>query len=109
MFFLRRLVLMVTYQNQRSSFQTARALSTRMCPGRWTCLLPDPRQNGPHDLGTDLELAATAILDRHLHHIQVVPLRGDSHRLRDRRQSDLLQRTAPANPVSANRGSTPGG
>lgn len=54
------------------------------------------------------QLRLTAILDRLLHHCQVVTLRGDSYRLRDKRRSGLLQKPASANPVSANVGSTQG-
>ena len=45
-------------------------------------------------------VVATAILDRLLHHSQVVTIRGDSYRLREKRRSGLLQKpgTAPANP-----------
>ena len=34
-------------------------------------------------------VAATAILDRLLHHSHVVTIRGDSHRLREKRRSGL--------------------
>jgi len=39
---------------------------------------------------------ATAILDRLLHHSQVVTIRGESYRLREKRRSGLLQKPAPA-------------
>src|SRR5690606_16584816 len=39
-------------------------------------------------------VAATAILDRLLHHSQVITIRGDSYRLRDKRRSGLLQKPA---------------
>ena len=35
--------------------------------------------------------AATAILDRLLHHSHVVTIRGDSYRLREKRKSGLLR------------------
>lgn len=41
-------------------------------------------------------VVATAILDRLLHHSQVVSIRGDSYRLREKRKSGLLR---PLNPV----------
>ena len=45
-------------------------------------------------------VVATAILDRLLHHSQVVTIRGDSYRLREKRRSGLPQKAgaAPANP-----------
>ena len=45
-------------------------------------------------------VVATAILDRLLHHSQVVTIRGDSYRLREKRRSGLLQKAgaAPTNP-----------
>jgi IstB-like ATP binding protein len=43
-------------------------------------------------------MAATAILDRLLHHRHVLTIRGDSYRLREKRRSGLLKsnNTAPA-------------
>jgi len=38
-------------------------------------------------------VVATAILDRLLHHSQVITIRGDSYRLRAKRRSGLLQKT----------------
>jgi DNA replication protein DnaC len=38
-------------------------------------------------------VVATAILERLLHHIHVITIRGDSYRLRAKRRSDLLQKT----------------
>lgn len=46
-------------------------------------------------------VVATAILDRLLHQSHVITIRGDSHRLREKRRSGLLQKTAPA-PQSSN-------
>jgi DNA replication protein DnaC len=43
-------------------------------------------------------VAATAILDRLLHHSQVVTIRGDSYRLRDKHRSGLLQKVTAATP-----------
>ena len=40
-------------------------------------------------------VVATAILDRLLHHSHVLTIRGDSYRLRAKRRSGLLQKTAP--------------
>jgi DNA replication protein DnaC len=34
---------------------------------------------------------ATAILDRLLHHSQVITIRGDSYRLREKRRSGLIK------------------
>ena len=41
-------------------------------------------------------VVATAILDRLLHHSQVVTIRGDSYRLREKRRTGLLGQAAPA-------------
>ena len=46
-------------------------------------------------------VAATAILDRLLHHSQVITIRGDSYRLRDKRRSGLLQKAAAPTPMSS--------
>lgn len=39
-------------------------------------------------------VVATAILDRLLHHSHVITIRGDSYRLREKRRSGLLQKSA---------------
>ena len=39
-------------------------------------------------------VVATAILDRLLHHSHVLTIRGDSYRLREKRRSGLLQKSA---------------
>ncbi len=41
-------------------------------------------------------VVATAILDRLLHHSHVVTIRGDSHRLREKNRSGLLQKSGAA-------------
>jgi DNA replication protein DnaC len=41
-------------------------------------------------------VVATAILDRLLHHSHVITIRGDSYRLREKRRSGLLPKTAQA-------------
>lgn len=46
-------------------------------------------------------VAATAILDRLLHHSQVITIRGDSYRLRDKRRSGLLQIAAAPTPITS--------
>ena len=51
--------------------------------GEWGSVFGDP-------------VVATAILDRLLHHSQVVTIRGESYRLREKRRSGLLQKPAPA-------------
>ncbi len=38
--------------------------------------------------------AATAILDRLLHHSQIITIRGDSYRLREKRLSCPMQKAA---------------
>jgi DNA replication protein DnaC len=55
--------------------------------GEWGTVFGDP-------------VVATAILDRLLHHSQVVTIRGDSYRLRGKRRSGLLQKAAAAQPGS---------
>ena len=49
--------------------------------GEWGSVFGDP-------------VVATAILDRLLHHSHVITIRGDSYRLREKRRSGLLQKTA---------------
>jgi DNA replication protein DnaC len=39
-------------------------------------------------------VVATVILDRLLHHSHVITIRGDSYRLREKRRSGLLTKTA---------------
>ena len=39
-------------------------------------------------------VVATAILDRLLHHSQVITIRGDSYRLREKRRSGLIKPTS---------------
>jgi IstB-like ATP binding protein len=39
-------------------------------------------------------VVATAILERLLHHSQVITIRGDSYRLREKRRSGLIKPTA---------------
>ena len=47
-------------------------------------------------------VVATAILDRLLHHSHVITIRGDSYRLREKRRSGLLQKSAaPAHTSNA--------
>jgi DNA replication protein DnaC len=51
--------------------------------GEWGTVFGDP-------------VVATAILDRLLHHSQVITIRGDSYRLREKRRAGLLQTASPA-------------
>ena len=46
-------------------------------------------------------VAATAILDRLLHHSQVITTRGDTYRLPDKRRSGLLQKAAAPTPITS--------
>jgi DNA replication protein DnaC len=46
-------------------------------------------------------VVATAILDRLLHHSQVITIRGDSCRLREKRRSGLIKTLPPAEPLLA--------
>jgi DNA replication protein DnaC len=56
--------------------------------GEWGTVFGDP-------------VVATAILDRLLHHSQVITIRGDSYRLREKRRSGLLQKAGPTlEPIS---------
>jgi DNA replication protein DnaC len=50
--------------------------------GEWGSVFGDP-------------VVATAILDRLLHHSQVITIRGDSYRLREKRRSGLIKATVP--------------
>jgi hypothetical protein len=54
-------------------------------------------------------IAATAILDRMLHHSHVITIRGDSYRLRDKRRSGLLQKAAAPHPDHVGELINPGG
>ncbi len=58
-------------------------LTSNRSVGEWGTVFGDP-------------VVATAILDRLLHHSQVVTIRGDSYRLREKRRAGLLGQTAPA-------------
>ena len=49
---------------------------------------------------------ATAILDRLLHHSHVLNIRGESYRLKDKRQAGLLTSHQLLNASSEERGST---
>ena len=53
--------------------------------GEWGTVFGDP-------------VVATAILDRLLHHSQVITIRGDSYRLREKRRSGLLKKAGVAQP-----------
>jgi hypothetical protein len=58
------------------------------CVGEWGTVFGDP-------------VVATAILDRLLHHSQIITIRGDSYHLREKRRSGLLRKAAPApEPIS---------
>ncbi|MFN9729897.1 MAG: ATP-binding protein, partial [Pseudomonadota bacterium] len=46
-------------------------------------------------LADDSALAA-ALLDRLLHHAHVIPLQGESYRLKDKRKAGLIDRRAEA-------------
>ena len=51
--------------------------------GEWGTVFGDP-------------VVATAILDRLLHHSHVITIRGDSYRLREKRRSGLIKKSAAA-------------
>jgi DNA replication protein DnaC len=56
--------------------------------GEWGAVFGDP-------------VVATAILDRLLHHSQVITIRGDSYRLREKRRSGLIKSLPPAEQLLA--------
>jgi len=58
-------------------------LTSNRSVGEWGTVFGDP-------------VVATAILDRLLHHSQVVTIRGDSYRRREKRRAGLLGKTAAA-------------
>ena len=59
----------------------AMLITSNRSVGEWDTVFGDP-------------VVATAILDRLLHHSQVITIRGDSYRLREKRRSGLLQKAA---------------
>jgi DNA replication protein DnaC len=59
-------------------------LTSNRSVGEWGTVFGDP-------------VVATAILDRLLHHSHVVTIRGDSYRLREKRQSGLIRPTTADN------------
>ncbi len=56
-------------------------ITSNRAVGEWGAVFGDP-------------VVATAILDRLLHHSHVVTIRGDSYRLREKRRSGLMPKTA---------------
>jgi DNA replication protein DnaC len=63
----------------------AMLITSNRSVGEWDTVFGDP-------------VVATAILDRLLHHSQVITIRGDSYRLREKRRSGLLQKAAAPEP-----------
>ena len=61
-----------------------RRITSNRSVGEWGGVFGDP-------------VVATAILDRLLHHSQVITIRGDSYRLREKRRSGLIK-PVPLNP-----------
>ena len=59
----------------------AMLVTSNRAVGEWGAVFSDP-------------IVATAILDRLLHHSHAVTIRGDNYRLREKRRSGLLQKTA---------------
>ena len=64
---------------------------------RGSLLIASNRSVGEWDQVFGDPVVATAILDRLLHHSQVVTIRGESYRLREKRRSGLVKPT----PVSS--------
>ena len=58
-------------------------LTSNRSVGEWGTVFGDP-------------VVATAILDRLLHHSHVITIRGDSYRLKEKRRSGLLHKSAAA-------------
>jgi len=67
---------LVTRRYERGSL----LITSNRSVGEWGTVFGDP-------------VVATAILDRLLHHSQVVTIRGDSFRLREKRRSGLVKST----------------
>lgn len=65
---------------------------------RGAMLITSNRSVGEWDTVFGDAVVATAILDRLLHHSQVITIRGDSYRLREKRRSGLLQKAAAPEP-----------
>ena len=77
-------------------------ISNNGCCTRWCTLFARRCRDAPSQLGTSNKgfaewgellgdtVIATAILDRLLHHSHVLNIRGESYRLRDKRQAGLL-------------------
>jgi DNA replication protein DnaC len=65
-------------------------LTSNRSVGEWGTVFGDP-------------VVATAILDRLLHHSHVITIRGDSYRLKEKRRSGLLQKTATVEATSRKR------
>jgi DNA replication protein DnaC len=63
----------------------AMLITSNRSVGEWDTVFGDP-------------VVATAILDRLLHHSHVITIRGDSYRLKEKRRSGLLQKTAAVAP-----------
>jgi DNA replication protein DnaC len=71
----------------------------RICSSSWSraatsaaaCFLTSNRSIGEWGTVFGDPVVATAILDRLLHHSHVVTIRGDSHRLREKRRSGLIK------------------
>ena len=64
-------------------------ITSNRAVGEWGSVFGDP-------------VVATAILDRLLHHSHVITIRGDSYRLKEKRRSGLVQKTATlATPAAA--------
>jgi DNA replication protein DnaC len=60
---------------------------------RGSVLITSNRSVGEWDTVFGDPVVATAILDRLLHHSQVITIRGDSYRLREKRRSGLIKTT----------------
>ena len=85
----------------RTPLQTAKNLFFQLVSRRYersSLLLTSNRSIGEWGTVFGDAVVATAILDRLLHHSQVVTIRGESYRLREKRRAGLIA-TPPPTPV----------
>ena len=81
---------MAEHSSGRLEEKGAILLTSNRSVGEWGTVFGDP-------------VVATAILDRLLHHSHVITIRGDSYRLKEKRRSGLLHKSAAAEAKSENK------
>ena len=82
----------------RTPLQTAKNLFFQLVSRRYersSLLLTSNRSIGEWGTVFGDAVVATAILDRLLHHSQVVTIRGESYRLREKRRAGLIATPPP--------------